>query len=288
MPTDPRFWIGATLLAAAILIAALFPLLSDSSPYAVDVADRLQGPSAAHPFGTDDVGRDVFTRVIYGLRTSLLLGAIVAFFSGLIGAVLGLLAGYFRILDQLIMRACDGFMAVPGILLALALAASFGPGLRNVVIALVAVFAPSIARVVRSRTLSVKEELFVEAIRAQGASAPRILLRHIFPNTINVLVVQLSFVFAETILVEAALSFLGVGVSPPIASLGNIIFAGKQVFFSAVWTVAFPSLALVVVVIAINLLADALRDTLDPRSAHIRGIRRFRRQFVQRREVSAP
>ena len=226
---------------------------------------RLLAPSSSHLFGTDELGRDLLTQVMYGARLSLIVGLLVVVLSTVLGTLFGLSAGYLRKLDALIMRTMDGLLALPDLLLAIALMAALGPNIANVVLALGIVYTPRIARLVRGSVLVVRELEYVQAARALGATAPRTMLRHVLPSGISPLIVQATFVFAFSILSEAALSFLGVGVPPYIASWGNILAGGRQFMVEAPWVTMFPGLAIVVTVLGINLLGDGLRDVLDPR-----------------------
>lgn len=259
------------LLSAAFLllitIAAIFaPQLTGHDPTYLDPAVRLQGPSAEHFFGTDDRGRDVFSRVVYGGRVSLAIGVSVMVGVALLGSILGLISGYFTRFDSLIMRTMDGLMAFPSILLAIAIMASLGPSAVNVFLALVVVSTPIIARLVRSTTLVTRQQPFVESARAIGMTDNEILRRYIFPNGLSPLIVQCTFVVAFAIISEASLSFLGAGVDPETPTWGNMLRDGQRVLQVAWWLAFFPGMALVLTVLSLNLLGDALRDALDPRA----------------------
>ncbi|TXK85945.1 ABC transporter permease [Paenibacillus sp. N3.4] len=256
--------IGSIVIVALCLIALLTPVLGSQTPYEMKTAERLQAPSMAHFFGTDNFGRDVFSRVIYGTRVSLTVGFSVAFLSMLAGALIGLYSAYYKLLDHILMRICDGLLAFPGILLAIALAAALGASMVNVIIALSIICTPEVARVVRSSALVIKEQVYIEALKAQGASSLRIIWLHIAPNVISPLIIQFTFIFATSILIEAALSFLGAGIAPPSPSLGNILYDGKVVIFSAWWMTIFPGLFILLAVLGFNLFGDGLRDFLDP------------------------
>ena len=263
-----RKWVvlfGGFLLLLTLFSAVFAPYLSPHDSRRIDVSIRLQGPTSAHIFGTDDFGRDVFSRVLMGTRISLLVGAAVMFFTSLFGAVLGLLGGYYKSLDNILMRLMDGLMALPAIVLAIALMASLGPSVVNVIISLSIVFMPRTARLIRSVVLVGVEMDYVQAARALGARGFRIMSQHIFPNCIPPLIVQSTFIFAYSILAEASLSFLGVGVSPEIPTWGNIISSGRMFIREAIWITLFPGLAIVVTCLALNLLGDGLRDALDPK-----------------------
>lgn len=255
---------GAIIMLFVLLLATIGPLLTGYDAYEMIVEDRLQAPSAEHLLGTDNLGRDLFARVIYGARVSLVVGLSVAFITSLIGMITGLFASYYKTLDHILMRICDGLMAIPGILFAIALMAVIGPSTSNVIIALTIVFTPHIARIVRSRALSIQEETYIEAMRSQGAGALRIIFLHIAPNTFSPLIVQATFIFAESIITEAALSFLGAGVPTPDPSWGNILYDGKLVIFNAWWMTFFPGIMLILTVVSLNFLGDGLRDAIDP------------------------
>ena len=257
--------IGGTIFFILVLLALIGPILTTSDPYEMKVTNRLLGPSSTNWFGTDEFGRDLFTRIVYGARVSLFVGVVVATVSSLFGLVIGLYASYYVWLDHILMRICDGLVAIPGILLAIALMSALGASATNVIISLVIVFTPNIARVVRSSALVIKEQTYIEAMLAQGASNTRILWLHIMPNTLSPLLVQATFIFAEAIISEAALSFLGAGIPAPEPSWGNILQAGKLVIFKAWWMVVVPGSFIVIAVLSLNLFGDGLRDYLDPR-----------------------
>lgn len=265
--SNPSLVTGATLVVALLLICLVGPLFLDRGPLEVAVPERLLPPSGENLLGTDEYGRDLLARVMHGGRISLWVGFSVAGLTALLGLVIGLLASYYAALDHVLMRVSDGLMAIPGVLLAIGLMAALGPKTSNVIIALVIVSTPAMARVVRSRAVAVKQETFVDAMRAQGAGATRILVRHIAPNTLTTLVVQGTFVFADAIITEATLSFLGAGIPAPAASWGNILYDGKTVIFIAWWMTVFPGIMLLLAVVGLNLFGDGLRDIIDPRSA---------------------
>ncbi|MER2189361.1 MAG: ABC transporter permease [Solibacillus sp.] len=266
--------IGGTIFLLLVLITVIGPFMTSYDPYEMSITDRLLAPTGLHIFGTDEFGRDLATRIIYGAQVSLLVGVTVAFFSSLFGLIIGLYASYYRPLDHVLMRVCDGLIAIPGILLAIALMAALGASALNVIIALTIVFTPNIARVVRASALTIKEQTYIEAMHAQGASSTRIIWLHIMPNTLSPLLVQATFVFAEAIISEAALSFLGAGIPAPEPSWGNILQAGKLVIFKAWWMVVVPATFIVLAVLSLNLLGDGLRDFLDPRTKNIPSRRR--------------
>ncbi|POR46956.1 ABC transporter permease [Bosea psychrotolerans] len=241
------------------------PLLGYSSD--LNMAEALQPPGAAHWFGTDNLGRDIFVRTVSGARTSLLVGLGVSALTLTAGGAIGLLAGYVRTVDSVTMRIMDGFMAIPGVLLAIALASLLGSGLVTVMIAISVPEIPRTARLMRSVVLSLREMPYVDAAVSIGSSTPRVLFRHILPNATEALVVQATFICASAILAEAVLSFLGVGISPDLPSWGNVIAGGRQFFRVAPWIIAFPGLFLSLLVLAVNLLGDVLRERIDPRLA---------------------
>ena len=255
--------VGAALMAL-MLVAALGATLA-ANPRRMDVSVRLARPSAAHWFGTDDVGRDVFSRVVHGARLSLLVGAAVVTLSFVVGVSCGLVAGYYRALDNGVMRVMDGLMAFPAIILAIALMAALGPSVTNVIVAIAIVYSPRVARVVRGSVLVIRETPYVEAARALGASDLTLLSRHVLPNCLSPVIVQGSFVFAAAVLIEAALSFLGVGVPPYVPSWGNILSEGRLYIQQAPWLVVYPGAAIMLTILGLNLVGDGLRDVLDPK-----------------------
>lgn len=259
--------IGLVIVLALVLVALIGPYLTPYGPEEMEVLNRLKGPTAAHWMGTDNLGRDIATRVVYGARISMGVGVSVAVIASFLGLIVGIYSAYYEWLDHVLMRLADGIMAFPGLLLALALMAALGGRASNVVIAVSVVATPYIARVVRSEALALKEQTFVEATRALGASNARILWLHIAPNTLSSLIVQATFVFAEAIIVEAALSFLGAGVPAPAPSWGNILSDGKTYIFNAWWMTFFPGITIVLAIIGLNLFGDGLRDLLDPHSS---------------------
>jgi peptide/nickel transport system permease protein len=270
---------GGALFGAIVLIAILAPLLGTGDPARIDPTERNRRPGAeqrvrgddgrvrsvVHWMGTDSLGRDVYTRVVYGARVSLLVGATVALVSGVAGLVIGLLAGYLRWLDAPVMRVMDGLMSIPAILLAIGLVSLSRAGLRTVIMAIVIPEVPRVTRLVRSVVLSLREEPYVEAATALGARTPALLRRHILPNTLAPLIVQATFVCASAILVEAILSFLGVGIPPETPTWGNIMAEGRALFRVFPHNILFPGVFLAMAVLAVNMLGDGLRDTLDPR-----------------------
>jgi peptide/nickel transport system permease protein len=257
--------VGAVVVFIFLLMAILAPVISPKDPLRLAVRDRLQGPSAAHLLGTDQFGRDVASRVIYGARLSMGVGVSVGVAAVTLGLVFGLLSGYYKRADSIIMRFMDALMAFPSIIFAIVLMGILGASVRNVIIALTVVFMPRVARVARSSVLVAREEMYVEAARAAGADDRRIIARHIFPNIVSPLITQASYIFALAVLAEAALSFVGVGASPQVSSWGNMLSEGQIVVRQAPWITIFPGLAIVLVVFGANLFGDGLRDALDPR-----------------------
>jgi peptide/nickel transport system permease protein len=256
--------VGAVLVMITTAVGLVAPLFA-VDPARMDVAARLTAPGAAHWFGTDDLGRDVYARVVYGARLSLMVGVAVVAFSFTVGMTAGLAAGYFRGLDNVIMRIMDGLMAFPAIILAIALMASLGPSVTNVIVAIGVVYSPRVARVVRGSVLVIRETAYVEAARALGVTNLWIILRHVLPNCLSPVIVQGSFVFAAAVLTEAALSFLGVGVPPFLPSWGNILSEGRLYLQQAPWLVLYPGAAIMLTILGLNLLGDGVRDLLDPR-----------------------
>lgn len=257
--------IGGCIVLVVALVAIFGPLLSPHDPMAIDIASRLIGPTTIHPFGTDNMGRDILSRVVSGARISLLVGILVVVCAVGAGLVLGLIAGYSDRVDRVLMRIMDGLMAFPTTVLAIGLMAALGAQLSNVIVALSVVFAPRVARVIRAVTLTVRDLDYVHAARAAGAPDVRILGRHILPNCLAPVIVQGTFIFAEAVLAEAALSFLGVGLPPYIPSWGSIITTGRQFMQTAPWITLYPGMAIVITVLGLNLLGDGLRDLADPR-----------------------
>jgi len=259
------FMIGFSVILLLTLAAVLAPLISPVDPSAMRVRLRFRPPSSQFLFGTDMFGRDVFTRVLYGARISLFVGIAVCAVSGLCSAIIGVIAAQFRKLDGAIMRLMDALMSFPAILLALGIAAALGPRVSSVIIALTVAYIPAGVRIVRAAALTVREMDFVHAAQVSGASSLRIVMRHILPNCFSPLLVHLTFIFAYAMLAEAALSFLGVGIQPPIASWGNIIAEGRDYATEAWWVMLFPGIAISLAALSLNLLGDALGDMLDPR-----------------------
>lgn len=263
---SPLMFVGAVILVLMMFVAIAAPLIA-GDPVTMQPSRRLLPPSEAFLFGTDHLGRDVFARTVYGARVSLMVGIAVSAVSVFLGMVLGLLAGYFRSLDAPIMRVMDGLMAIPSILLAIAMVALMGSSLGVVMLAIVIPEIPRVVRLVRSVALSTRENQYVEAAVATGTRTGKILARHIMPSTIAPLIVQATYVCASAILVEASLSFLGAGMPPDVPTWGNMIASSRLYLGRAPWTIFCPALALALVVLAVNLLGDGLRDRFDPRMA---------------------
>ena len=271
--------IGGAMLGLIVLIGILAPVFATSDPIQIDPTARNQRPgterevrgddgtrrTVVHWMGTDTLGRDIYSRVLYGARVSLLIGVTVALVSAGAGLVIGVLAGYLRWLDAPVMRVMDGLMSIPAILFAIGLVSLSRAGLRTVIVAIVIPEIPRVTRLVRSVVLSLREEPYVEAAVALGARTPALIRRHILPNTLAPLIVQATFVCASAILVEAILSFLGVGIPPETPTWGNIMAQGRALFRVFPHNIFFPGIFLAVTVLAVNMLGDGLRDTLDPR-----------------------
>lgn len=265
-----RWGLGVTLVL--ILIAVFAPQLAPYEPAAQNLPARLESPNRAHWFGTDELGRDIFSRILFGARVSMIVGTSVVLGCGLTGLALGLLAGYFGgVFDRFVsVVLINAFLSFPGILLAIAFAAFLGPGLGKVIVALIVTGWAGYARLARAQTLKVKEMEFILAARSLGASHVRILLRHLLPNMVQPVLIQATIGMAGVILAESTLSFLGVGVLAPVASWGAMLSDGRTHLFDAPHLVIFPALAVIIAVLAFNLLGDAWRDWLDPRTrAHL-------------------
>ena len=256
--------IGAVIVLIMALTAIFAPLLAPTDPLAQTVSHRLSPPGGQYLLGTDKLGRDLLSRIIYGARVSMLVGVSVGLSSMVFGMIIGLYASYYKTLDGVLMRICDGLSAIPSTLLAIALMAVLGSGVMNVILALSIVYIPRMARIARSAALVVKEQTYIEALRSQGASSTRIIWRHIAPNILSPVVVQASYNFANSIITEAALSFLGVGVPAPQPSWGNILSEGREVITTSWWMVVYPGIATALAVMGTNIFGDGLRDILDP------------------------
>ncbi len=257
---------GALIVLLMLITAVLAPLLAPADPLATQAADRFARPGSAYLLGADKLGRDVLSRIIYGARVSMIVGISVAASSMVLGMIIGLYACWYKRLGSVLMRICDGLSAIPSTLLAIALMAMLGSSLSNVIIALSIVYIPRMARVSRSAALVVMEQTYIEALRSQGASAFRIIWGHIAPNVLSPVVVQASYNFANSIITEAALSFLGVGIPAPQPSWGNILSEGREVITKAWWMVVYPGIVTALAVMGTNIFGDGLRDILDPHS----------------------
>ncbi|MEM7748756.1 MAG: ABC transporter permease [Pseudomonadota bacterium] len=278
---SPSVLIGGVVLLLIILMGILAPLLGTRDPAEINPRYRNKTPGfeatvrndegkkvpVVYRLGTDSLGRDIYSRVVYGARVSLIVGITVAVLSVMIGLVIGLVAGYFRWADGFIMRIMDGLMAIPAILLAIALVSLFRAGLLSVIAAIVVPEIPRVVRLVRSIVLSIREEPYVEAAITAGTRTPTLLVRHILPNTLAPLIVQGTFICAAAIIIEAILSFLGIGIPPEVPTWGNIMAEGRSLFRIYPHNILYPGAILAITVLAINMLGDGLRDTLDPRFA---------------------
>ena len=279
---NPSVLIGGALVLAIVLMGLLAPYLDTRDPSKISPKDRNQPPGyettirdssgkkvpATYRLGSDTLGRDVYSRIIYGARISLVVGLSVAAIAVVVGVFIGVIAGFFRWADGIIMRLMDALMAIPAILLAIAVVSLFSAGLTSVIIAIVVPEIPRVVRLVRSIVLSIREEPYVEAAITAGTRTPLLLFRHVLPNTIAPLIVQGTFIVASAIIVEAILSFLGIGIPPEIPTWGNIMAEGRAVFQLLPHYILYPGLILGVTVLAVNMLGDGLRDTLDPRFAN--------------------
>lgn len=264
---NPTLVLGLLLLVVVTVIALAAPWIATADPQEIDPSVRLQPPSVNHFFGTDALGRDVFSRAVWGGRISLIVALSVATLATSVGIVLGLVAGFVRWADALIMRVMDGLMAIPGILLAIALMTVTKANLTTVIVAITVPEIPRVVRLVRSLSLTLREQLFVEAAHAVGTRLPSILARHVLPNMMAPLMVQATFVAASAVLIEASLSFLGVGVPAQTPSWGNMMAEGRNVVAVAFHIILYPGMLLAATVLAINMVGDGLRDALDPRLA---------------------
>lgn len=259
------FKTGIVLFVFVVALAVFAPLIAPLPPEQIQARHRFASPGWPFLLGTDNFGRDLLSRVVYGAQLSLAIGFAVVVLTGIFGTLFGALAGYFRKLDNVLMRIMDALMAFPAILLAIAIAAALGASAMNAVIALSAVYTPRTARIVRASVLVVREMEYVQAAAASGATHWRIMFKHILPNSLAPLIVQLTFIFAYAVLAEAILSFLGLGPEPPTPTWGNIIAEGRNYMREAPWITLFPGIAIAMTVLGLNLLGDGLRDALDPR-----------------------
>jgi peptide/nickel transport system permease protein len=263
---NPTLMFGLIVLLVMLVAAAFAPLLAPEDPIGLKLGSRLRPPSAQHWFGTDDLGRDIFSRIVYGSRVSLQVGALVVAIAGTIGFVLGATTGYVRgVFDDVVMRLVDVILAFPALILAMAIASFLGPDLTNTMLAISVVHIPKYTRLARSEALALRESLFVQAARASGASGVRIVLRHIVPNSLSSMLVVATLDFGLVILTAASLGFLGLGAQPPTPEWGLMVADGRKYLLDAPWFATFPGLTIMLVVIAANVVGDGLRDLLDPR-----------------------
>lgn len=264
--TNMALVLGFLITFAMVVIALTAPFFSPYDPIIQDIPHRMEKPNGLHPFGTDNLGRDVFTRVLYGTRLSLLAGFTIVFISSIVGTVLGVVGGYLGgTFDEVIMRITDIFLSMPYLILAMAIAAALGPGLTNAMIAVSAVWWPSYARLVRGQALSVRTREYIEAAISIGAKPTRIIFRHVLPNCWDVVVVQASLDFGNAIMMAAALGFLGLGAQPPQPEWGAMISFSRTYMRESWWMAVFPGLAIFITVLGFNLFGDGLRDLIDPR-----------------------
>jgi peptide/nickel transport system permease protein len=264
---NPTIVVGGALLLGMVLVAILAPYLGTVDPTALAPARRTREPSAQYWFGTDMLGRDVYSRVIYGSRISLIVGFAVAAFASLAGTFVGLISGFFRAVDSIVMRIMDGLMSIPPILLAIALMALTRASVENVIIAISVADFPRVSRLIRGVVLSLREQPYVEAAVASGTRLPMIIIKHILPNTLAPLMVNATFICASAMITEATLSFIGAGTPPIVPSWGNIMAEGRALWQVKPYIVFFPAIFLCITVLSVNLLGDGLRDALDPRLA---------------------
>lgn len=263
----PKIVLGGVLLSALVLLSLAAPWIAPYDPIELDVVHRLRPPSGAHWFGTDAYGRDILSRTLYGGQISLLIGLSVAALASVVGTTIGLVGGYVRWLDATVMRVMDGLMAIPGILLAVAMLSLTRASVQTVIVAITIPEIPRVVRLVRSVVLSIREQVFIQGAITSGSRLPRILFRHVLPNALAPIIVQATYICASAVLIEAYLGFLGVGTPPEIPSWGNIIAEGRNFVQLAIWNVTFPGLFLGGMVLSINVLGDGVRDLLDPRIA---------------------
>jgi peptide/nickel transport system permease protein len=265
----PAILIGSAVLSLFIVIALLAPYMLPD-PVRLNPLQRLRTPSLQNPFGTDQFGRSTLSRTLNGTRISLTVGILVAMVTTAVGLLFGLLAGFLRRVDNVVMRLMDGIMAIPGILLAIALMSLFGSSIQNVVVAISIAEIPRMARIVRSSVLVIREQPYMEAAVTNGTRLSRLLWRHVLPNIAAPVIVQATYVFASAMIVESVLSFLGAGTPPTIPSWGNMLAEGRQYLQRGPWMIAFPGACLALLVLTVNVLGDALRDALDPRLSRSR------------------
>lgn len=268
----PLFLLGTFIIVLMCLLAILAPYIAAYDPLKINLRERLRPPSKEHLLGTDHLGRDLLARLLYGARVSLLVGFTIALMSGMVGGFLGLIAGYFgKTIDNFLMRVCDMFFAFPPLILAMAIAASLGPSLENTMLALVIVWWPRYARLARSQVLVLRELDYVHAAKAVGANQLRILARHVLPNAVSPILVQVTLDIGQAILMAASLGFLGFGAQPPTPEWGVMASEGRVYMREYWWYPSFPSLMILLTVLGFNLVGDGLRDILDPRQRGVRG-----------------
>ncbi len=264
---------GVAFLGILVILAIFAPLIAPLDPQGIDPVNRLLPPGKGHIFGTDNFGRDIWSRIVFGSRTSIVSSLGVVIFSVTLGIAIGLIAGYFKALNALFMRIIDVMMAFPSLLLALVLMTIFGRGLVNVILAVGITYLTRTTRIVYGMTLKLKEEVYIEAFKAAGASNMRLLIRHIFPNLTSPVIVQATFTFAFSLLDMASLDFLGLGLPPDIPSWGNMLSEGSIYLARAPWMLLIPGFFIVLTVLSFNLVGDVLRDQMDPRFRHdIKGV----------------
>lgn len=257
--------VGIVIVLTAIFIAVFCPIITKYDPLLVNVKERITAPTGQHKLGTDEMGRDVLSRMFFGVRASMIIGVSVAIISTMAGIIVGVIAGYYNKVDNVLMRILDGVMAFPSIIIAIALAGILGTGKINIIIALSVAYFPTMARIVRSSVLSLRDIEYVQSIKVLGASDAYIIIHHIIPNIISPIIVQMTFIFALAVFDEAALSYLGVGIRAPEPSLGGMVSDARKYMSVAPWTILYPGLMIAYIVLGLNLLGDGLRDYFDPK-----------------------
>lgn len=257
--------VGIVIVLTAIFIAVFCPIITKYDPLLVNVEERITAPTGQHKLGTDEMGRDVLSRMFFGVRASMIIGVSVAIISTMAGIIVGVIAGYYNKVDNVLMRILDGVMAFPSIIIAIALAGILGTGKINIIIALSVAYFPTMARIVRSSVLSLRDIEYVQSIKVLGASDVYIIIHHIIPNIISSIIVQMTFIFALAVFDEAALSYLGVGIRAPEPSLGGMVSDARKYMSVAPWTILYPGLMIAYIVLGLNLLGDGLRDYFDPK-----------------------
>ena len=257
--------VGIVIVLTAIFIAVFCPIITKYDPLLVNVKERITAPTGQHKLGTDEMGRDVLSRMFFGVRASMIIGVSVAIISTVAGIIVGVIAGYYKKVDNALMRILDGVMAFPSIIIAIALAGILGTGKINIIIALSVAYFPTMARIVRSSVLSLRDIEYVQSIKVLGASDAYIIIHHIIPNIISPIIVQMTFIFALAVFDEAALSYLGVGIRAPEPSLGGMVSDARKYMSVEPWTILYPGLMIAYIVLGLNLLGDGLRDYFDPK-----------------------